>query len=646
VAELAPAPFAHLLRRMLREAERERKVFDLPERRFWRGSPDLDLSVSVHGRRVASPVGPAAGPHGQMAQNVLLSWLAGGRFIELKTVQANDRLAIPRPCIDMETVGYNVEWSQELRLGESLREYVKGSMLVDAARAKGLLGRPDDPLRDEPVFDLSVGYDLGGIRSPEVRAWIASMKDARSEIEALRAEIPDDLRALRDLDFRAALSDQVTLSTFHGCPAGEIEAMTVFLMEEMGLHVTVKLNPTLLGREAVDGILHDVLGYTDVSTRLEDFERDLQWGAMLDTADRLAERARALGRELRLKLSNTLVVRNHRSFFPADENVMYLSGPPLHVITLALVERVRRARPAVPLSFSAGVDNRNFADCVALGLAPVTVCSDLLKPGGYGRLPKYLENLEARMREIGVRTVAEYVAAARLDPATALERASADPRYRAGALRPPRRIGRRLATFDCVNCDKCLPACPNDANFVYETEPLSVEYRDYRVEGGRAVAVAGGTFAVDERHQIGNFQDFCNDCGNCDTFCPEDGGPYRVKPRFFGSLAAWRAQAPRDGLYVRPREGGAVAWARLRGVEYRLELDGERAVFSDGRVTLELRHRVRAPLVATVARGTPDGHTLDVGAYLTIAALVDGVLDPRRANPINAAVVDRRITLG
>ena len=220
MAELVPAPFPHLLARMLREAEREQKIFDLPARRFWRGAEDLDLSVAVHGHRVANPVGPAAGPHGQMAQNVLLSWLAGGRFIELKTVQVNDRLTIARPCIDMETVGYNVEWSQELRLGESLREYVKGSMLIDVARAEGLLGRPDDPARDDIVLDLSVGYDLAGVRSPAVRAWIASMKDARAEVEAVRREIPDDLRRLRDLDFRTALSDQVTLSTFHGCPGG------------------------------------------------------------------------------------------------------------------------------------------------------------------------------------------------------------------------------------------------------------------------------------------------------------------------------------------------------------------------------------------------------------------------------------------
>ena len=398
MAELIPAPFPLLLRRTLREWQGEQKVFDLPARRFWRGSEDLDTSVVVHGHRAANPVGPAAGPHGQMAQNILLSWLAGGRFLELKTVQANDRLSIPRPCIDMETVGYNVEWSQELRLAESLREYVKGSMLIDVACAEGLLGRPDDPHRDDTILDMSVGYDLAGVRSPAVRAWIASMKDARPEVEALRREIPDELGRLRDIGFRTTLSDQVTLSTFHGCPADEIERIALFLMEEMGLHVTVKLNPTLLGKDAVDGLLHDVLGYRDVETRAEDFEKDLRWEAALEMTDRLAERARALGRELRLKLSNTLVVRNHRSLFPRGEAVMYLSGAPLHVITLSLVERVRRARPQVPLSFSAGVDNRNFADCVALGLAPVTVCTDLLKPGGYGRLPKYLENLEERMR--------------------------------------------------------------------------------------------------------------------------------------------------------------------------------------------------------------------------------------------------------
>jgi hypothetical protein len=83
---------------------------------------------------------------------------------------------------------------------------------------------------------------------------------------------------------------------------------------------------------------------------------------------------------------------------------------------------------------------------------------------------------------------------------------------------------------------------------------------------------------------------------------------------------------------------GDRMWARLGGVAYRLDVDREadQAVFTDGRVTLELRHRERTPVGATVAPGAPEGHTLDVGAYLRMAVLLDGVLDPRRAHPVNA----------
>src|SRR5512134_2502511 len=165
MAELVPAPFASLVRRMFREHANEAKIFDLPARKFWKGSPDLDTSVTFHGHRAANPLGPAAGPQDQMAQNIVLAWLAGSRILELKTVQVNDRLTIPRPCIDATNVGYNVEWSQELRLEESLREYVAGSMLVDVLKAENVLGV--DRAAQDTLFDMSVGYDLAGIRSPQ-----------------------------------------------------------------------------------------------------------------------------------------------------------------------------------------------------------------------------------------------------------------------------------------------------------------------------------------------------------------------------------------------------------------------------------------------------------------------------------------------
>ena len=108
MVELRPVPIGALLRRALQELEAHDRVFDLPRRDMYLGSAELDLSVDVFGERAASPLGPAAGPHTQMAQNLVLSWLAGCRVLELKTVQTNDRLSLPRPCIDMQNVGYNV----------------------------------------------------------------------------------------------------------------------------------------------------------------------------------------------------------------------------------------------------------------------------------------------------------------------------------------------------------------------------------------------------------------------------------------------------------------------------------------------------------------------------------------------------------
>ncbi|MEK7250086.1 MAG: hypothetical protein AAB209_06640, partial [Bacteroidota bacterium] len=87
MAELVPIQFENLLKRIYHEYTRTDSIFDLPSRKFYRPSGDVDLSVSFCGNAAANPVGPAAGPHTQLTQNIVLSWLAGSRIIELKSVQ-------------------------------------------------------------------------------------------------------------------------------------------------------------------------------------------------------------------------------------------------------------------------------------------------------------------------------------------------------------------------------------------------------------------------------------------------------------------------------------------------------------------------------------------------------------------------------
>lgn len=673
MAELVPQSLEVLLRRMAFELS-SGACFDLPSRKFYRPTSGFDLSAHFHGERAGNALGPAAGPQSQLAQNLVLCYLAGARVFELKTVQVNDTLVLPRPCIDATNVGYNVEWSQELRLSQSLEEYTKAWVLLHALRHADLglgLSTPSG----EFLFDLSVGYDLAGIRSPAVRRFLDGMTDAGPAIDALFAGWPRDLLAWRPPREAVPnrISSCVTLSTFHGCPAEEIERICEHLLDEVGLHLVVKLNPTLMGYEQVRALINDQLGYAEVRPHRESFEKDLQWTEALSLVSRLQAKALARGLTLGAKFSNTLVVENHRSFFPATEKLMYLSGQPLHVLSFELCRAFREAYGApLPLSFSAGVDARNYPDCVAAGLVPITTCTDLLRPGGFGRLPQYLLNLIARMKERKVASVADFILAesgrservatvspealhplleraARDNHAAAAARTLADPRYSAAQNSAvPRRLGTRLWLFDCVSCDKCVQVCPNDANFTLTLPAeLTAEVRlpDLVVRGGVAVEEGERIFALSDTHQLGNYAPFCNECGNCDVFCPEEGGPYLIKPRFFAS-AGQLAKDPAhlDGFAVERTQDEDRLVGRHQGQALSLTLDRarSRACFDDGQATVKLSYPQFAWEEAEVRQGAPEGHVIRLDRARAMAALLHGVLAEGAVSPVSAPYLPPR----
>jgi putative selenate reductase len=533
VAGLIAQPLERLLARMLAELERDGSAFGLPARSFWRPRPGLDLAVRLPGGRAATPLGPAAGPHTQLAPNLVLGWLAGARVLELKTVQVLDRLEIPRPCIDAPAEAYNVEWSQELRLEDSARQYAIAWLLVHVLKARRVAGEPGP----DTLFDASVGYDLAGIRSAGVARFLDTLCDGAALLDELRAGLPGPLRAAADVPVPACIAGTVTISSFHGCPPDELERMVEHLLARHHLHVVVKLNPTLLGYDAVDELLHSRLGYADIALVRAAFEADLQWADALSMLDRLAGAAARAGRSLGVKFSNTLVVRNTRGRLAGDR--VYLSGAPLHVIAVTLAERfVEATRGRFPISFSAGIDADNFADAVACGFAPVTTCTDLLRPTGYRRLPRDLKALEADMERVGASDLERYAIARAGEPALPgaaaawrvnlrayAARVGHDARYGAAA-RPAAGAARpALPVLDCESCNNCALVCPNAAFFAVPTPPG---------------LLAAGTLAREKQWVV--FADACNDCGNCDTFCPQEGGPQRRKPRYVSEAGRFEAE--------------------------------------------------------------------------------------------------------
>ncbi len=692
MAELYPLSLRHHLRRIQRELAARDQIFDLPRARFYVADPALDTSVRFHGQTASTALGPAAGPQDQLIQNIVLAWLGGSRLIELKTVQIQDELRIPRPCIHAPNIGFNVEWSQELRLEKSLREYVAASMLLEILAATDVLGNGlESAARTRTVLDMSVGYDLAGISHPRVTGWIRQMMDASAVIDELRAEIPDEFAQFRDHPFTTQVSRSITLSTFHGCPPDEIEKIVAYLLTEVGTNTVIKLNPTQLGKERLEYLLHDVMGYTHLEVHQKAYSAGLSLDEAVGIVERLRPVAQARGLELGVKFSNTLEVVNRGDWF--SDAVMYMSGPPLHVIAMNLVDAFRKkCGTRYPISFSAGIDHENFWQAVSLGLVPVTVCTDLLKPRGYGRQVTYLRNLEDRMRSCGARTIEEFIVRGRgrgpeavravcsalsadgregvadlersllaaleekaplgadadvtarlvreatlLNTSDYVAECTVDPRYGHGKNKTaPKKIGSHLYLWDCISCDKCIPVCPNDANFLYEVKPRDVTWRNLRVTRDGVLPEEEGRFKVTRATQIANYADFCNECGNCDTFCPEYGGPYIMKPRFFSTPETYATHADRDGFVV--VDGGLRG--RILGREYSLRPGaGEcQDVFSDGILEVDVV-RASGKVVGTRVLGADAfGHVTDLKNYWQLVLLLEGVMERSNPNYINVAV--------
>ncbi|HJN77245.1 MAG TPA: glutamate synthase [Myxococcota bacterium] len=615
-ADLYPLSLSALVRRLDLEIGAGGALFGLKRRDWWVPRPGLDVSMRHMGKRIATPSGPASGPHTQLAQNLLMSWLTGGRFMELKTVQVNDELVIPRPCIHAPHLGFNVEWSQELRTWQSSLEYVKGWMLVHMVASEHGPGLWSEV---GASWDLSLGYDLAGIRADKVLAFVEQLRDASELIELLRESLPGELQRWADVPVPAAVCDSVTLSTFHGCPAGEIEAIAAQTLD-WGLHTVIKLNPTLLGYERARGLM-DRMGYDDIQLDAGAFAKDLQWSQLLPMVEHLRSKASGQGLGFGVKFSNTLVCRSAEP--PFDQEEMYLSGPPLYVLAMSLASELRaEVGPELPITFSAGIDKGNFAQAVAGGLGPVTACTDLLKGKGYARQTAWLRALEDEMSEPELADLASFRAHERAvqgrDPLqAAVDGLAEESRYhRSANAVAPRKIGSRLVLLDCLTCDKCVPVCPNGANFAVELERGEHQPGRLSWSGSDFSLGEGLPLLVDKRHQIGNLADACNLCGQCDVWCPEDGGPHLVKPTLFVSARAFWDNPERDGFLL--ESCGALRWRRggdmlrwkptsegravLATPEGQVLLQGDSPISTEGRGDLDLRDATTMRLFASAFR--------------------------------------------
>ena len=457
-------PIRKLFQLITNQLDTEKQFFGIPQEIFFTPVPGDSFRMVRFGQLLETPLGVAAGPHTQMAQNIVGAWLCGARFMELKTVQTLDDLSVSKPCIDMQDEGYNCEWSQELKIKESYDQYLNAWILIHILRHKFGWNNGESGT----IFNMSVGYDMKGILKKNVQWFFNKMADCSKEKKEKLLLLEELYPNIHEVFIPDRISDNITLSTMHGCPPHEIEKIGQYLLETKNLHTTIKLNPTLLGKDE----LLEILGNSGFKTDVPDeaFEHDLKF----EEAQEIIKNLRKIASERNLffgvKLTNTLECRNNKSVLPENEKMMYMSGRALHPIAISLAHKIQSIfQDPLDISFSAGVNAFNFPDVIRCGLAPVTVCSDILKPGGYGLLSQYIDILnkgsittgdsdknDADQAEYSFETFTEKEFARLTNYKMEVLN---NPSYRTHSFQTPDiKSNRPLDLFDCVEAP-CISAC-------------------------------------------------------------------------------------------------------------------------------------------------------------------------------------------
>ncbi len=207
---MRPIPFSQLMNWIIEEHKTQGAVFGVRKM----VTTNQEGALPIFDERIETPFGPAAGPNTQLAQNIVASYVAGSRFFELKTVQVMDgeelSKCVNKPCIVAQDECYNCEWSTELEVPQAFAEYVKAWFACHLIAREYGLGSPDGF-----VFNMSVGYDLEGIKSPKVDAYIEGMKDASG------SDVWNECRAwaLANLDKFEHVDAAFVESSRHASPA-------------------------------------------------------------------------------------------------------------------------------------------------------------------------------------------------------------------------------------------------------------------------------------------------------------------------------------------------------------------------------------------------------------------------------------------
>lgn len=348
---LQPMPMARMVEHIARELEMTSTVFSVSP-----GYRGAGAGVSLPFGQLDLPLGTAPGPHGLLAQNLLCAYVAGARFLSLAPLG----MAVPEMTVGGDGVCRRKARGAAMPPRQAAAEAVKGSILIRLLCRELGLGSPDGV-----CLAMALPGQRAFLERPEVQEYLGAMADAsrsdlwRRELDAAKGAVNRFNNIEREeLDeFSPCISNvaRVTL------PKDDDLAGAALLLDR-GLHVILRLEPA----------------------------DEARLPALADGLNALAEKAKEGGTSLGIEAAGSL---------PGDGGEI-LTGPFLAPATLRLAARAAELCPGLDLYYAGGADQLNLARLAAQGFRTVSVCTTLLKPGGYLRLRQMARTLAALRTQV------------------------------------------------------------------------------------------------------------------------------------------------------------------------------------------------------------------------------------------------------
>jgi putative selenate reductase len=189
--------------------------------------------------------------------------------------------------------------------------------------------------------------------------------------------------------------------------------------------------------------------------------------------------------------------------------------------------------------------------------------------------------------------------------------------------------------LDCdLMCSTCEWVCPNRAIFTFATGALPKELPVLIARGSAVGVESTEPFPITQQLQVALLADLCNECGNCTTFCPASGSPYRDKPRLYLDQGDFEAQNDNAFAVARAANGWTIR-GHFAGVHHLLTLD-RRLRYSTDALTVDFDPDGLGLLQATVARKTA-ATTFSLHPFAALWVLLRGISESPPWLPTAAA---------